>query len=221
MQSKPEAKIATLRVKRITTASICILAVFVVSGCVMFGGDQAQQEQKAEQQRQMTRLELNQGYSLLYQAAGSLSNTDKAFYVKVESDRVQKVVTDASDYASKLKADLERIAKDYPAVKIDLDPLPEIEKRKRASISKDTLKSLAPFVGKTGPAFERKLLLSVAGALDQLEFQCKVMADEEPVDSLRKFLRQAQSKFGQLYEADVKLLNQVYFKHDTYAPGKR
>lgn len=208
---------ATAMTRKTVMVSI-LLSLFVLPGCAIFGGDKAE---KKQDESQFTRQDLNEGYSLLYMAVGSLSSTDKAFYVKFESDAVEKVIGDTSDYAAKLQADLERISEDYPAVKIDLDPLPVMEKRKRAAISSDTLKSLAPIVGKSGPAFERKLLLSSAGALVQLEFQCQVMAMHEPVESLRAVLNDAQARFGELYEAQVKLLNEVYFKHNTYEPGKR
>lgn len=206
---------------RLCALMFVLLAISLSSGCAIFkDNNSASAEQEKRQEQHMTRQELNEGYSLLYMAADSLSGTNKALYVKVESDRVQKVVVSASDFAGELKSDLERVAKDYPAVKINLDPLPVIEKRKRSSLSSEMVKSLAPVAGKTGAAFERKLLLSSAGVLVQLQFQCEVMAEQEPVDSLRKFLTDSGQRFRELYEAEVKLLNEVYFKHNVYEPGK-
>ena len=43
---------------------------------------------------------------------------DEMFYIKVESDPVERVIDDISDYAAALHADLKRIAQDYPAVRI-------------------------------------------------------------------------------------------------------
>lgn len=188
-----------------------------VSGCATLDGT----TQATAQQQRDQRQELNEGYSLLYDAVNSLRHTDKAFYVKLESDRVERVIGNVSDYADQLAADLERIARDYPAVKINLDPLPEIEKRKRSSLTNDTLKSLAPVVGKTGAAFERRLLLSTSGALSQLQFQCQVMAAEEPVDSLIEVLFDAENRFAELYEDVVVLLNEAYFIHNTYEPAEQ
>jgi len=199
------------------SVAVIVITVLMVSGCALFG---TQDEGASEQQGEFTRQELNEGYSLLYAAASSLSNTDKAFYVKFESDRVEQVIGGVSDYAGELKSDLERIAKDYPAVKIDLQPLPVMEQRKRASITKDTLKSLAPVVGKSGPAFERKLLLSSSGALSQLQFQTRIMAEAELVESLSKFLMDSEKRFAKLYEDVVVLLNEEYFIHNTYVPGQ-
>ena len=125
-----------------------------------------------------------------------------------------------SDYAAALHADLKRIAQDYPAVRIDLDPLPEVEKRKRESVSSATPRSQVPLVGKTGTAFERKLLLAASGALNKLMSQCRVMAEREPVDSLRQVLMDAEKHFAALYDEDVKLLNERYFRRNTYMLGK-
>ncbi len=49
------------------------------------------------------------------------------------------------------------------------------------------------------------------------------MAEAERSDERRKFLNNAETRqrFSDLYEAEVKLLNEAYFKHNTYEPGKR
>jgi len=48
-----------------------------------------------------------------------------------------------------------------------------------------------------------------------------VMAAREPVASLRQVLTDAENRFAALYDEDVKLLNERYFRHDTYEPDKR
>jgi hypothetical protein len=197
-----------------------LIAHALLAGCASLGNGSSPKIEDAADRR-ANRDALNAGYSLLYDSASSLSDVQKVFYIKVESDPVERVIGEISDYAAALQADLERIAQDYPAVRIDLDPLPELEKRKRESISSDTRKSLAPLVGKTGTAFERKLLLAASGALNQLMFQCRVMAEREPVDSLRQVLLDAEKRFAALYDEDVKLLNERYFRHNTYTPGKK
>ncbi len=53
----------------------------------------------------------------------------RRLYVKAESEAVDEAVTAVAEVGGQLKKDLERIAKDYPGVRIDLDPLPELEKR--------------------------------------------------------------------------------------------
>ena len=159
---------------------------------------------------------LNDGYSLLYATVSGLRFSDDLLLVKFESDRLEKVIKDVSGYADTLKADLERVAKNYPAVRIDLKPLPEIEVEKRDAVNKDRLLSIAPVVGRSGPAFERTLLLSSSGALNQSQFLCQVMAEAEPDPNLKKLLLDAEKRFAGLYEEVVVLLNEVHFKHNTY-----
>ncbi|MEO7854025.1 MAG: hypothetical protein ABIR94_17495 [Rubrivivax sp.] len=159
---------------------------------------------------------LNEGYSLLYQAVSGLRFSDDLLLVKRESDRVEKVIGGVAALSDKLKADLERIAKNYPAVRIDLEPLPEMEQRKRSAVTKDRLKSYAQLVGLKGEAFERTLLLSTSGALNQTRTLCQVLAELEPQPELKRFLLDAAKSFDDRYEDVVVLLNQVYFKDNTY-----
>lgn len=197
---------------RATIAGFVIAAL--LPGSAVSGEDAKQCEQTAAVQRQ----ELNEGYSLLYSSLSTLQTTDKWLYTKVESDRVDQTVTGISDYAGKLHDDLERLGKAYPAIRLDLKPLPEMEQRKRELQSSDYLKSVAPVVGKTGPVFERTLLLTLSGALNQLRYKAQVMAEEESVPELRKTLKTAEQRFADLYEGVVKELNEDYFKDNTYSP---
>src|SRR5215207_3303219 len=65
---------------------------------------------------------LSEGYSLLYQDAGKFDASDLVLLVKAESDAMNKLVKSVATMGDELKKDLERIAKDYPGVRIDLDP---------------------------------------------------------------------------------------------------
>ncbi|MDQ2778293.1 MAG: hypothetical protein M3Y32_01915, partial [Pseudomonadota bacterium] len=79
---------------------------------------------------------LNQGYSLLHQNVAGLKLADKILLVKFESDSTEKVVTAISDYSAKLATQLEALPARYPSVRIDLQPLPEIEHRKQVAANK-------------------------------------------------------------------------------------
>ena len=163
---------------------------------------------------------LNQGYSLLYADVSGLKLVDKLLLVKFESDQTHKVVTAISDYAGELAGQLEALAKRYPSLRIDLKPLPEIEQRKQAAAQKARVLSFAPVVGRTGRDFERTLLLTLSGGLNQLRFLAKVTADEERNDERRKLLIGAQQHFLELYKQTLKLLNARYYKHNTYDPAE-
>jgi len=166
------------------------------------------------------RLILNQGYSMLYFDASRLKFAKLILHIKAESDAVNRIVTEISDYGSQMEAELERVVRDYPAVRIDLDPLPEMEKRKRADVNQERALSFAPLVGRTGGDFERTLLLSMSAVLSQESHLCKVMADEEPDPGLRKVLLESKQRFDSLYDRVVALLNRDYFKGGVSRPEK-
>ncbi len=84
-----------------------------------------QQKANAQDQRKV----LNEGYSSLYSELDNLSKVHLIFLVKSEAKPVGEVTTAVTEYADALKATLERVAKDYPAVDIKLDPVTVIEQR--------------------------------------------------------------------------------------------
>ena len=158
------------------------------------------------------RLMLSEGYSLLYRDASNLDLAELILYVKAESEAMNKVVTAVAEVGGLMKKDLERIAKDYPGVRIDLDPLPEMEKRKRAAITKDRARYFAPIVGHGGREYERTVLLGYVNGINHERHLCRVMAEAEPDASLKKFLLDAEKRYDGLYDRVVALLEKDYFK---------
>ena len=158
------------------------------------------------------RLMLAEGYSMLHKDAHTIGSVRLLLMVKKDSDDFDHTVTAITDYGQKLEKDLERIGKDYPGVRIDLDPLPEMEKRKRLATGFDRFFEIAPVTGKKGPAFERTLLISLAGGLNQERHLAEVMAKEEPDASLKKFLLDTQAAMDALYDRAQALLERKYFK---------
>ncbi len=158
------------------------------------------------------RLVLSEGYSMLYKDASNLDLAELILYVKVESEAMEKVVTAVAEVGAQLKKDLERIAKDYPGVRIDLDPLPEMEKLKRAAISKDRARYFAPIVGHGGREYERTVLIAYANGINHERHLCRVMAEAEPDAGLKKFLLDAEKRYDGLYDRVTALLEKDYFK---------
>jgi hypothetical protein len=194
-----------------------LLLVGLAAGCATFqtapkpetkGGDAHANASSTRKQRLM----LNEGYSLLYKDAGNLDLAELILLVKVESDAVDKIVKAAAETGDQVKKDLERIAKTYPAVRIDLDPLPEMEKRKRAAIAKDRARYFAPVVGHGGREYERTVLIGYANGFNHERHMCQVMADEEPVASLREFLLDTERRYDGLYDRVNSVLEKEYFK---------
>jgi len=155
---------------------------------------------------------LSAGYSMLYQDASTLDLSELILYVKVESEAMEKVTTAVAEVGGQLKKDLERIAKDYPGVRIDLDPLPEMEKRKRAALAKDRARYFAPVIGHGGREYERTVLIGYANGINHERHLCKVMAEAEPDASLKKFLLDAEKRYDGAYDRVMTLLDKEYFK---------
>ena len=158
------------------------------------------------------RLVLSEGYSMLYKDASNLDLSELILYVKVESEAVGKIVSAVAEVGGQLKKDLERIARDYPGVRIDLDPLPEMEKRKRAAITKDRARYFAPIIGHGGREYERTVLIGYANGINHERHLCQVMAEAEPDAGLKKFLLDAQKRYDGLYDRVTSLLEEDYFK---------
>ena len=159
------------------------------------------------------RVMLSEGYSILYRDAGSFDLSELILHVKAESDAMKKVVTAIAEMGGQLKKDLERIDKDYPGVRIDLNPLPEMEKRKRAAVAKDRAREFAPVIGKGGQEYERTVLLSFANGLNHERHLCQVMAEAEPDAGLKKFLLETEKSYDGLYDRVTALLEREYFKN--------
>lgn len=154
---------------------------------------------------------LSEGYSLMYRDAGKFDASELVLLVKAESDAMKKLVSSVAELGDEIKKDLERIARDYPGVRIDLDPLPEMEKRKRKAVGMTRAKEFAPIVGKGGREYERTVMLSFANGLNHERHLCKVLAEAEPDASLKKFLLETEKKYDALYESAMTLLKKEYF----------
>lgn len=194
----------TMIIPRLVGAFVILIAG-IVGGCA----PDPKPQHKAEERDQ--RAILNEGYSILYNHVSNLSLLHMIFLVKVESEEVNEMTREVTDYAGALKKTLEDVAKNYPAVNIELDPISVIEKRTRDAVTKDRLMSLAPIIGLTGESFERRVLQSLEGVLNQLRFMCKALAEEEPEPSLKQICTNSHSQFERLYARVLGLLQEKYY----------
>ncbi len=206
------------------TVFTCLLAG-LAAGCANLEKEPKQPGAKTETEHAKApdlskqRLMLSEGYSMLYKDANNLDLTELILYVKVESEAVDKVVSAVAEVGGQVKKDLERIARDYPGVRIDLDPLPEMEKRKRAAISKDRARYFAPVIGHGGREYERTVLIGFANGINHERHLCQVMAEAEPDAGLKKFLLDAEKRYDGLYDRVTALLDKEYFKNPNGKTG--
>jgi hypothetical protein len=152
---------------------------------------------------------VSQGYTLMYDTVGQLKFTDELLLIKVEDDKVDAIVGEVSGYAAELEGELEELSERDSVVRLDLKLLPEIELRKRESVAGERLPDL---LGESGPAFERLLLLTQSGALNQSRHLARVMVDLEEDPARKAFWINVQTRFDDLYARLVELLEARYFK---------
>jgi len=198
----------------LSRAVFTLMLAGLAAGCASLGTAREKPLNLSQQ-----RLLLSEGYSILYEDASNLDLVGLILYFKAESDEVDELVTALGEFGGELKLDLERIARDYPGVRIDLDPLPEMEKRKRFAIATGRAKYFAPLIGRGGREYERTVLLSFSNGVNHERHLCQVMAEEEPDAGLKKFLLDTEKRYSDLYDRIQELLENEYFK-DPHGPTK-
>ena len=166
----------------------------------------------AADDKPLPQSELNYGYASVYGTARGLRHSDKIFLIKFESPQCEAVVKDLSETMGRIAKDLEALAQEDPKVKLDNEGLPEIERRKRDAVTRDRLLSFKPLQGRTGTNFERTLLLSESGALNQLQHLIAELDAADPDARRSKVLKQAHKEVMRLYGDVVELLNREHFK---------
>jgi hypothetical protein len=159
------------------------------------------------------RGELNKGYTLLYDEAVGLAKARFLLKVKDQPTDVESMVTAATDEYLRLQQQMEGLAKDFPALKLDApDIMAKVIAETREAIGTDQFKSFAPLVGQSGVEYERNLLLLFENALNEQRHLTKVLADAEPDAALKKFDEAETTRLDALYARVLALLDRHYFK---------
>jgi hypothetical protein len=158
------------------------------------------------------RHQLSIGYSLLYQESDGISKIKWILLFKDEPDAEMKGITnDLLGYYRQLAETMQRLSKQYPAMRIDLAPMPEIEADTRKAMGEDVAKDIAPLVGKSGVKFEREALLTFYEALNEQRHLTGVMLKMETNPGLKKFLETTQAQLEEYYAKVGALLDRRYF----------
>lgn len=150
----------------------------------------------------------SEGYSLLYEIVSQQKHVDTLLLIKVESDAVDRIIGEISSYAATLEERLVGLAKDDPRLDLGRQILPEMAVRTRQSIQAEQLKEL---LGATGKDFERRLLLSVSGPLNQARHLARVMREAETSRERKAFWQDVQTRLDAQYRRVMGLLEERYF----------
>jgi hypothetical protein len=157
------------------------------------------------------RAQLSIGYSLLYQEADGIPKLKWIFMFKDKPEEMGHITNDLVSYYQQLADTMKRLSQQYPAMRIDVAAMSEIEGDERKAIGADLAKDLAPLTGKTGIEFEREALLMFYNTLNEQRHLTGVMVGLETDPGLRKFLETTKAQLEARYAKVGALLNRRYF----------
>jgi hypothetical protein len=160
-----------------------------------------------------TRTQLSIGYSLLYQEADGIPKLRWIVLFKDKSEEMARVTHDLVGYYQQLAETMRRLSTQYPAMRIDVSTMPEIEAATRKAIGVELAKDIAPLTGKEGMAFEREALLALHSALDEQRHLTAIMLERETSPALRSFLETTHTQLDERYATVGALLERRYFTH--------
>jgi hypothetical protein len=170
-------------------------------------------EKNPAPQTKQTRAQLSIGYTLLYQEADGLPKLKWLLMFKDKPEEMSHLTDDLVGYYQQLAATMEKLSKQYPAVRIDVIAMSSIEADSRKAMGEDNGKDFAPLVGKSGIEFEREALLMFHDALNEQRHLVGVMLGLETDPGLRKFLETTKAQLDERYAKVGALLNRRYFTH--------
>jgi hypothetical protein len=157
------------------------------------------------------RAQLSIGYSLLYQEADGIPKLKWILMFKDKPEEMGRLTNDLISYYQQLAETMRRLSKQYPAMRIDVTAMSEIEGEERKAIGADMAKDFVPLAGKTGVQFEREALLMFYDSLNEQRHLTGVMVGLEPDPALRKFLETTKAELDEHYAKVGELLNRRYF----------
>lgn len=159
------------------------------------------------------RAQLSIGYSLLYQEADGIPKLKWILMFKDKSEEMGRITNDLTSYYQQLADTMQRLSKQYPAMRINVAPMSEMEGDTRKAIGEDLAKDLAPLIGKSGVKFEREALLTFYDSLNEQRHLAGVMLGLETEPVLKKFLETTKAQLEERYANIGGLLNRRYFTH--------
>ncbi len=168
---------------------------------------------KSNPNKNSQRAQLSIGYSLLYQEADGIPKLNWLLTFKDKSEEMGRLTNDLVSYYQKLADTMQKLSKQYPAMRIDVPPMSKIESDERKAIGADQAKDFAPLAGKSGVDFEREALLMFYNALDEQRHLTGVMAGLETAPALKQFLETTKAELETRYAKVGALLSRRYFTH--------
>ena len=187
---------------------IAIALLLTLAACSHWGDTR-----KPPPDKSAPRAQLSIGYSLLYQEADGIPKLKWILMFKDKSEETGQLINELVGYYQQLADTMQKLSKQYPAMRIDVTAMSEIEGDERKAIGTDLAKDFAPLIGKTGIEFEREALLMFYDSLNEQRHLVGVMVGLETDPALRKFLETTRAQLDTRYAKVGALLNRRYFTH--------
>src|SRR5580700_361116 len=96
------------------------------------------------------RAQLSIGYTLLYQEADGIPKLKWLLIFKDKPEEMSRTTDELVTYYRQLAETMEKLSKQYPAMRIDVVAMSSIEADERKAIGEDNAKDFAPLIGKSG-----------------------------------------------------------------------
>ena len=168
-------------------------------------------DRKPTPDKKAPRAQLSIGYSFLYQEADGIPKLKWILMFKDKPEEMGTLTHELVSYYEQLADTMRKLSKQYPAMRIDVTAMSQIESEERKAVGADLAKDFAPLVGKSGVKFEREALLMFYNLLNEQRHLIGVMVGLETDPGLRKFLERTKEQLEQLYAKVGNLLNRRYF----------
>lgn len=205
--------------KRVPPACRTLVVSLALTGCALTDAkaDEPQETEQVQAKPAQKPTELQQelarGYALLYELVSSLTLADELLLIKAESDDVKAVTDDVAETMTDIAEALEDMAASGASFDLEDTGTPRFARETREAMTRSRIKSFAPIVGKTGTDFERSLLHTQSGNLNQMRHLTEVLAEAETDSDRNRFLGDVNKRFDALYGRVSELLyNQYYCK---------
>ena len=186
--------------------SIATTLLLTLAAC-----SQLSDSRKPPPDKNAPRAQLSIGYSLLYQEADGIPKLKWILMFKDKPEEMGRVTHDLISYYQQLADTMQKLSKQYPAMRIDVPAMSEIEGEERKAIGADMAKDFAPLIGKSGIQFEREALLMFYNTLNEQRHLTGVMVGLETDPALKKFLETTKAQLEEHYAKVGALLNRRYF----------
>jgi hypothetical protein len=195
---------------RQSAVSLCLAAALLLT---LATGSRASDNAATVSDKKASRSQLSIGYSLLYQEADGIPKLKWILMFKDKPEEMGRVAKDLIDYYQRLADTMRDLSKRYPAMRIDVAPMSEIEGAARKALGEDLAKDLAPLIGKSGVKFEREALLTFSDGLNEQRHLVGAMLGLETVSGLKQFLEKTKAELDERYAKIGGLLERHYFTH--------